>query len=283
MNPFKIYTIRCITNMHVGNGDVEYNIIDNQVQRDIITNFPTINSSSLKGSLRSFLQGKAIENSWREDIVKVIFGDENVGIGMYKFFPAMLLSIPMRSNEKIFFRVTCPRIMKDFHSFVTDFNKDSALRNIIEILDSSPNGNLFISKKGQKLEKQKLVRLEGRDIEILNQDLDDKLYGKVVKLFGEDLIIVNDETFSNMIEELPIIARNKLENGESKNLWYEEVVPRETRFYFATIEGSCDNPKENEKYCEAFKKIINNTVQIGANATIGYGYCSIDEVGDLFE
>lgn len=283
MNPFKIYTIRCITNMHVGNGDVEYNIIDNQVQRDIITNFPTINSSSLKGSLRSFLQGKSIENSWSEDVVKVIFGDENVGIGMYKFFPAMLLSIPMRSNEKIFFRVTCPRIIKDFNSFVTDFNKESVLKSFIEIIESSPNGNIFISKKGEKFERQKLVRLEGIDIEILNQELDHKIYDQVIKLLGEDLIILNDETFSNMIEELPIIARNKLENGESKNLWYEEVVPRETRFYFATIEGGCDKSKENEKYCKAFKEIIDNTVQIGANATIGYGYCSINEVGDLFE
>lgn len=44
--------------MHVGSGDASYTLIDNQVQRDVITGFPTINSSSLKGSLRSFLDPK---------------------------------------------------------------------------------------------------------------------------------------------------------------------------------------------------------------------------------
>ncbi|MCS4455235.1 RAMP superfamily CRISPR-associated protein [Clostridium botulinum] len=58
MDNFKIYTIRCLTNMHVGSGDASYTLIDNQVQRDVITGFPTINSSSLKGSLRSFLDPK---------------------------------------------------------------------------------------------------------------------------------------------------------------------------------------------------------------------------------
>ncbi|MEO0625668.1 MAG: type III-B CRISPR module RAMP protein Cmr4 [Bacteroidota bacterium] len=33
-------------------------------------------------------------------------------------------------------------------------------------------------------------------------------------------------------QELPVIARNYLDNGQSKNLWYEEVVPRESIFGF---------------------------------------------------
>ncbi|MCW7999955.1 hypothetical protein CFK35_19015, partial [Clostridium sp. cpc1] len=80
--------------------------------------------------------------------------------------------------------------------------------------------------------------------------------------------------FYEIIRELPIIARNKLNDGESENLWYEEVVPRETRFYFGTI-LSKKAPKEYE---DIFDKITEDFVQIGGNATIGYGYCDIKSI-----
>ena len=66
-------------------------------------------------------------------------------------------------------------------------------------------------------------------------------------------------------ESLPIIARNCLENGESVNLWYEQVVP--SKSVFATLimtDGPTDLDILNDK---------DKIVQIGANATIGYGYC----------
>jgi len=48
----ELYTIKCLTNLHVGSGDINFNVIDNQVQRDSVTNLPNINSSSLKGAFR---------------------------------------------------------------------------------------------------------------------------------------------------------------------------------------------------------------------------------------
>ena len=64
-------------------------------------------------------------------------------------------------------------------------------------------------------------------------------------------------------DNLPIIARNCLENGESVNLWYEQVLPSQS--VLATIIQTV-----NEKDLDMLNDKI---VQIGANATIGYGYC----------
>ena len=61
-------------------------------------------------------------------------------------------------------------------------------------------------------------------------------------------------------DNLPIIARNCLDNGESVNLWYEQVLPSQS--VLATIIQTVDDIDLNGKI-----------VQIGANATIGYGYC----------
>lgn len=70
-------------------------------------------------------------------------------------------------------------------------------------------------------------------------------------------------------EQLPVIARNKLDNGESKNLWYEEVVPAESRFVFFVS-------YDNEDIFKEFNKIIEEgVIQIGANGSIGYGFCKI--------
>lgn len=241
MKNFSLYLIRCITNLHVGNGDTEFGIIDNQVQRDVITGFPTINSSSLKGSIRNFLENKS-----KKENVDKIFGSEEM-MGLYRIFPGMLLSIPMRSDSKPYYNVTCNRIIEEFNYFLSLSNK-SELINISKSIDDN-----------------KKLNIEGEiiDCEIVKKQ-------KLCKLFGENLIIIDDKKFYEFVQELPIIARNKLDNGESKNLWYEEVVPRETRFFF----GVCDDGHDNS----LFNNITSDIVQIGGNATIGYGYCDISKI-----
>lgn len=73
-----------------------------------------------------------------------------------------------------------------------------------------------------------------------------------------------EKRFNELCEDdnLPIIARNCLENGESTNLWYEQVLPSQS--VLATI---IEGPGELEEALDG------KIVQIGANATIGYGYC----------
>ena len=84
--------------------------------------------------------------------------------------------------------------------------------------------------------------------------------GKVVKTENDKLSALCSD------DNLPIIARNVLDNGESKNLWYEQVLPAETVFY--TIIQENGNELANA--------LNGQIVQIGANATIGYGYCKFE-------
>lgn len=76
---------------------------------------------------------------------------------------------------------------------------------------------------------------------------------------------VDYNTFEQLCnnDNLPIIARNCLENGESVNLWYEQVLPSQS--VLATVIQT--NAKED------LDCLNGKIVQIGANATIGYGYC----------
>lgn len=83
---------------------------------------------------------------------------------------------------------------------------------------------------------------------------------ELTKLENKDFSIACND------QNLPIIARNILENGISKNLWYEQVVPAETVFY-AIIQEEGDT---------LYNAINGKIIQIGANATIGYGYCKFE-------
>ncbi len=90
----------------------------------------------------------------------------------------------------------------------------------------------------------------------------DDFHGKPVKS-NSDMVELSTLCHE---DNLPIIARNYLENGESKNLWYEQVLPAETVLYTIIQE-------EGEELAKALDDKI---VQIGANATIGYGYCKFE-------
>ena len=65
--------MKCITNLHAGNGDVNYNIVDNEVERDPIFGYPTVNASGVKGALREFFKTVA------PNLVKPLFGNDVPG------------------------------------------------------------------------------------------------------------------------------------------------------------------------------------------------------------
>ena len=110
----ELYTIETLTNMHVGAGDINLGVIDNQVQRDAITELPNIHSSSLKGAFREHFDSK--DNS--KILVNYIFGSDNSSTdtqaGAYNFFEAQLLTRPVRSDKRAYFNATSQQAIKIF-------------------------------------------------------------------------------------------------------------------------------------------------------------------------
>ena len=247
------YKIDCLTNLHMGSGDINYNIIDNEVEKDAISGLPVIHASGVKGALKDAMKGRC-------DVEKV-FGFSGSGDagnpGSHKFLDAYLFSRPMRvsgSNRTSSISVVTIDSVNRFLKQLSGFNMNPYGINEISIPDFGDNEFLVMSDECIRVEDENTGKLQG---ETSNQ----------LKIIGNDLLGNSFAIAKNFDDyHLPVLARNYLENGISKNLWYEEVVPHDSVFTFAVIYP--DNAELN----------FPDVVQFGGNASIGCGYCKISKL-----
>lgn len=219
-----LWLITAKTNIHVGNENTSsYGLIDKAIQRDVLTKLPCINSSSLKGALNEHATCEKLLGS--DDRIKVFGVDKtdttkDTSKGLYTFFDAQLLLLPIPSDKTLYELITSEGVLKRFEDKAKSFGIELSVENV-------------------KVELSKM---------------------------GYTFSIKSDEEFIEYCSDynLPIIARNKLENGLSINLWYEQVLPAESVFYTMI---------DNKGDVVLTEKLDHRIVQIGANATIGYGYC----------
>ncbi len=256
------YKIKALTNMHVGSGDTNYGVIDNLVQRDVVSDLPTIHGSSLKGALREFFETKWGNN---DNKLEYIFG-KNEQAGKYRFLSAHLLAMPVRSNKKAFFMATAPEAIKGITTFMKELGKKKTPAFLNELKSLNPATGkpiVFVNKDDLQIEdfedfEQKNVPFSPETKNALN--------------ISDNLVIFSDEDFTQICgnTNLPVIARNKL--GENKNLWYEQVVPRESVFWAAVI------LPESKQHLTDFEAGFEDIVHIGANASVGYGFTKISKI-----
>lgn len=231
-----LWLITAETNLHVGNeNDSSYGIIDKAIQRDPLTSLPCINSSSLKGAINEYFTN--FKELAPETRIRIFGSDKADRNGKDK---------KQQKGEVIFF---------DAHLLFLPVQDDS---NLYHYETSGKVMDLFL----QRL-KMLGIGLDGFPKNNFNQYQDFFHLGRDVRKNNNFVVACSDEN-------LPIIARNCLDNGVSANLWYEQILPSKTVLYFFT---SGDVEKD------VFSKNLDKSlVQIGANATIGYGYCSITKV-----
>ena len=234
MKNVSIWFIIPQTNLHAGNeSTVNFSVIDKAIQRDVTTNLPCINSSSLKGAIKEYMSECVKMDA---PVLKDIFGSvksdlKDIKKGSVLFFDASLLFIPKQCGEgKTYELVYSDKVLEEFSKKVN---------NLIE---------------GEGISKETLLE-------------------KVRSIMGTKNVASNSvdgDTFTTYCNDdaLPIIARNCLENGESTNLWYEQVLP--SLSVLATVIVT----KESGQMDLLNEKIV----QIGANATIGYGYCKFIKI-----
>jgi CRISPR-associated protein Cmr4 len=283
----ELFCIKTLSNLHVGSGSENYGVIDNLIQRDAATGFPCIHASSLKGAFREFFV-KDIQS--KPDFINHVFGSEkgssevadteetesetmdgNVKLkvrqktqpGKYRFLQADILSLPVRAMTMPYVNITCTAAIQNIQSLLGE-KKIDLLTTLHSIAKNNAevqfffNGNVDIETD------------EGKSLPFNATDL-----STIKPIIGSHPGVVQDKTFVEAVSDfgLPVIARNQLNDGKSGNLWYEQVLPRESRLLFFVLV-----PKGDIHFTDFKKNLNENLVQIGANASVGYGVCQVSHI-----
>jgi CRISPR-associated protein Cmr4 len=265
----RLYIIENITSLHAGSGDANFGIIDNEIQRDAITDYPTIHSSSLKGALKEYCTHKHNPDDG-QNFIPYIFGNEE-NAGKVRFIDAHLLSVPMRSDLNPYYHCVSPQSIGQLLEFADTFGVSLGQKGVLEKLVAY-KGKEIVAKEGTPTIEDETAKTDtSLDLSVLEP------------LIGSPVALVPNELYAKLLKNLPVIARNQLNNGESKNLFYEEVLPRKSKFFTVISEPSYLHSEDTKPLKNAFKRFNdylsdNDTIHIGANASIGYGVCTFKEL-----
>ncbi|MRI86358.1 type III-B CRISPR module RAMP protein Cmr4 [Aerococcaceae bacterium WS4759] len=280
--------LRCLSPLHAGSGSA-IGIVDLPIQRESHTGFPKIESSSLKGAIRSNAYHQKTANS--HDTYLKVFGNEAADndlnqSGCLTVSEARILAFPVKSLNKIFTFITCPmvlnRLLQEQEAF---FSQDYRFK--------------FeqVAVKGKALVSDAKILMNGSNIVLEEYVIESEVNSNVVQIatildkalnlggyLKERFVVVSDDYFKQFVEystDINTRIRIDYDTGvvKDKALFYEENVPAETIFYsFLTYHDSKEASEgvlELQLTSTAVKDYVDQHIdkvfQVGGNSSIGRG------------
>ena len=276
-NNVTLSAIYTLSPTHCGVGQA-MGALDLPIARDVITNFPVLPATSLKGVARDYMEKDASLNS---KTIDRLFGksledagkDENIDLmaaGAIAFTEGRLIAFPTRSLNRPFLHVTCPLIIERLQRDLRAFGMENILPDNFRV--SSPDaGKIHVADPifaGKTLILEDLVYPEADVISVQGLGkLAEKLAGFLPE--NEDstrqrlikgLVLVPDEDFTYLMQQATSVrARIKLTDGKTTtpwpdpetgklqkgNLWYEESLPSDCLFVSFVGERRQRNSHQN--------------------------------------
>ncbi len=264
----KMYRIKCLTNMHMGGNGIGYSIVDLEVERDPVTNEPTMNATGVKGALRDWF-GK--QPGVKEEDVDYAFGKpgKETTQGACKFFAGDLLArpVPVTKGSALYALGTTEALLELF------FKKAKQLKATsfeLPKLQGNTGNKLWCGSQNIESVNNYVTYTDGVQ-NPGNNDLAMKSYRQIFE--DSNWVLLKPD---QLIEHpLAVQAHNVLKDGKSNNLWYEEVVPHES--IFGLLIGYPDDEKDTGAALLMKKMSENPVVQFGAGASTGEGFTQITE------
>ncbi len=277
----KPFFIKVITPLHAGSGQ-DVGFVDMPIQRERHTNYPKIEGSSLKGSIREVFE----ELNLDKKNIYTVFGPESNNseedyASAIGFVDARILLFPVKSVSGVFAYITSPdvvnRFLKDLKITGEKIEVEEVNKNTV-----TNNTNLIINNSTKIVLEEYLFDVApNSETEKLASYLSNKLNDNNIK---HKLVVIDNDSFKHFVSMYTeVITRTKIsaETGtvEEGALFTEEYLPAETILYSIVLNSPPRNDKSNIKTVDDvlnfFISNIPEVIQIGGNATIGKGIVKI--------
>ncbi|MCR4416745.1 MAG: type III-B CRISPR module RAMP protein Cmr4 [Ignavibacteria bacterium] len=271
------------TPLHAGSGS-ELGIVDLPIQRERHTDYPKIEGSGLKGSLREAFNNLNPEieiNSLKirpndkieytdddgekfvSDYLSLVFGPEdgNTHAGSIAFTDARILLFPVKSLKGIFAWITCPDVLERFKNDLKLANFDLPVNNFSSLGNTCcVSSEILVSSKvvleeftfsiNPNDQTTKLAKWLSNVI-FPKQNGDDP-YGYWRNKIEKDLIILPNDDFRDfVVSSTEIITRTKINSTtgtvDNHSLWTEEYLPTDTILYSLVLASPLRIDDENKK------------------------------------
>jgi len=293
----------CESPLHAGSGS-DLDFIDNPIQRERHTGYPKIESSSLKGAIRERFAEQLDRD--HPDIA-VAFGPNNPSSGNERqgslgFSDARLLLFPVKSAKGVFAWITCNKVLQRFREDFrrTDNNQDFDIEPFLPVnsneafvfsdalvmKDEESEQHIILEEYDFDARQDAEISIEGTPIqnwlaETLFPAADFEFWNKEL---SKKLVILHDDDFADFVElTTEVITRNKInpETGtvQKGHLFSEEYLPVDSILYSLVMSHAEFHKNGSGKKADEVLKFftsnlsgqLNNTLQVGGNATIGKG------------
>lgn len=296
--------LHCQTPLHVGSGD-NLGIVDLPIQRERHTDFPKVESSSLKGSLREAFEELAVDDTQAQRKIHILFGYDEKGqmseeikkyfkedtqfSGCLGFTDARLLLFPVKSLKGIFAWITCPyilnRLQEDLSLADMKLNFEIPKENTCTMESSlliQDNQAVFEEYTYSLKPEEETTKLA----EWIRENIFEGTGYWANKICTHLAVLGNDEFRDFVLFSTEVTTRIKIENEtgtvQKGGLFTEEFLPAESVLYSLVLASPEFSKRERKAFpdsktvIECFSRFlgengIGNYFQLGGNSTLGKG------------
>ncbi|MDE0426604.1 MAG: type III-B CRISPR module RAMP protein Cmr4 [Candidatus Poribacteria bacterium] len=232
------------TPLHAGSGS-DLGIVDLPIQREKHTDYPKIEASGLKGSIREIFRAQV-----EKPKVELVFGPEDGDLhaGALGFTDARLLLFPVKSVKGVFAWVTCPAALERFKHDLSICQPSVDFVENIPDANTVPNESSLIVKDEGDAKK---IVLEEYTFTVTHNDgcdivakwiahnvlpTNDPSYNYWCDKIEKDIVVLSDDDFRDFVMlSTEVIARTKIDSKKGTvvdgALWYEEYLPTDSILY----------------------------------------------------
>jgi CRISPR-associated protein Cmr4 len=300
----KPFFMLCETPLHAGSGN-DLGSVDLPIQRERHTQFPKVEGSGLKGSIREVfdklseveLNGGKVQNKELKQAIELAFGPENAGdyAGALGFTDTRILLFPVKSMKGVFAWITCPKVLNRLQADLSHckINLDFEMPNVNTI----PEGSALVIRDNKIVLEEYTFRTKtDENCSKLANWIKENVFPKEKEFaylrenVNKNLAVLSDEDFTDfVIHSTEVVTRTKIDSNtgtvQSGALFTEEYLPTDTVLYSLGLTTPVFKKDDSEKgvfkavagkteevlVMEFFQKGLPKVIQLGGNATIGKG------------